>query len=133
MTFKKDPELIPCAPPTPSPTTGGTTFPKKSSPSDVKSTVSYPSGIYHMTTIHRPFNAPSKTPVPINKPILQTEAFKNFVKDISNAIPYLTASMSYKPEKVILQLVYLRQELKVSASTYQASVPLPRKYFLVNS
>ena len=38
--------------------------------------------------------------------------------------------MSYEPEKVLLQMEELRQELKDSSSNYQASVPHPIKYRL---
>ena len=82
MTFNKDPSLTPHAAPPPAPTTGGTTSPKLSPPSDVCSTAPY--HVY------------------VNTPIEPTEAFKNTVKDIIEAISYITASMSYEPETVLL-------------------------------
>ena len=38
--------------------------------------------------------------------------------------------MSYDPETALLQLAQLRQELKVSASTYKSDVPHTIKYLL---
>ena len=107
MTFNKDPSLTPHAAPPPAPTTGGTTSPKLSPPSDVCSTAPY--HVY------------------VNTPIEPTEAFKNTVKDIIEAISYITASMSYEPETVLLQLAELWQELKFASSAYKFSMPYPNK------
>ena len=109
MTFKKDPAFTPHAAPPPAPTASGTTFTKRSTSLDVRSTVSDPIGLDPTTTIPHPSIVPSNTttPVPINTPIKTTEAFKNAVNNIIEAITYLTASLSYGPKTVLLQLAEL--------------------------
>ena len=59
-----------------------------------------------MTTRPHPSTTPinTPTPVPINTPTKPTESFKNAVNNIIEAIPYLTTSMSYNHEMVLLQL-----------------------------
>ena len=80
-----------------------------------------------MDTLALPSSIPSNTPtlVPTNTSIDPTMALKNTVNDIIEAIPYLTASMSYEPETVLLRLAELWKELKLAASAYQAVVPHP--------
>ena len=60
---------------------------------------------------------PQQHPCAYYTPIGLTEEFKNFINGIIGAIPYLTASMTYKTETMLLQLSELQQELKVAAST----------------
>ena len=99
MTSKKYLVFTPRTALPPAPTAGKTTSPKCSLPSDVNFIVSDPSGL-DPTTAHTH----------------TTDEFQNVVNNIVEAIPYLTASMSYDPETVLLKLVELRQEFKVSAS-----------------
>ena len=137
MNFKKYPSFMLHTNLTPGPahTTGGITLPKFSPPLDFRSTVSDPYDLGPTTNIPHPstFTNNNYTPVPINTQIEPTEVFKNSFNKVIEAIQYLTTSISYRPEIVLFQLVELHQEIKFAASTYQASVPLPRKYFLVNS
>ena len=49
--------------------------------------------------------------MPTNTPIEPTNVHKNSVNDIIDAIPYLTSSISYKPEIVILKLEELYQKI----------------------
>ena len=132
MTSKKKPALKIHSNPVPVPTTGGTIPPKLSPSLDVRSTLSYPSGIYLMTTLDPLYTVPrnTPTPVPINPPIEPTDALKTVANNIIKAIPLLTAPISHELETVLLQLSETRKELKVMTSTYQATMPHTRKYLL---
>ena len=82
-------------------------LPERSPPFDVSPTVSYPPNIDPTTTDLA--DAAFNNPMPTNTQIEPTEAFSNSVKDVIDAITFLAAFISYKPEMVLLQLVELRQ------------------------
>ena len=104
MTSKKEPVFTPHVSPVPVPTLVGMDLHKHSPPSDVRSTVSDPSSIYPTTTALLyaiPIN--TLTPVHTNTPMEPTEAFKNDVNHIIEAITYLADYMSYELKKGALE------------------------------
>ena len=49
----------------------------------------------------------------------------NFLYDTHEAIHYITASVSFEPETVHLQMEEIRQEIQVATSNYLVSIPTP--------
>ena len=97
---------------------------------DVRSTVSnhldqYPTTILFSVTIDN--TIPDST----NIPVQPTEAFKNIISYITEALPFLIAPISYEPETVLLHLEYINQDIIVTTATYKSSVPYTRKSLLL--
>ena len=88
MTSKKEPMFTLHATFVPVPNMGWIDPPKPSPLSGVSSTVSEPSGLYPKSTA-LPYYLPSNAPIHLltNTPIDPTEAFKNSVNNIIEAIP----------------------------------------------
>ena len=76
---------------------------------------------------------PRNTPITdvTNTPVEATEAFKTIVSNITEALPFLIAPISYEPETVLLHLEYLKQELIDAATTYKSYVSHPNKDLLL--
>ena len=64
-------------------------------------------------------DVPSNTPIPdaTNTPVDPTEAFKNTVSDVTEALPFIISPIPYEPETVLLHLEDLKQELIDAAAT----------------
>ena len=120
------------AAPVPAPTTVGADPTNHSPPSEIRSTVLYPSGPDPTTTLALFSAVPRNTPTPVatNTSVDPTESLKTFFNEIIEAIFFLTSTMSYEPKTVLLRLEEIRQEIKDSATNYQAAMPHPIKYLL---
>ena len=55
--------------------------------------------------------------------------FNTVIHDIREAIPYITAYISFEPEKVHLQLEEIRQEIQDATSYYLINIPTPKTIF----
>ena len=113
----------------PVPTAGKEDLTKWSPPLDVKSTVSNPSDQDPKIIL---VSVPRNTPIPdpTNTPVEPTEVFKTIVYNITEALLFLIAPISYEPETVLLHLEDLKQELSDATATYKSAAPHPKKLLL---
>ena len=112
-------------------TTTGKSAPIKLSTSlDVRSTFSNTSAQEPTTIL---VAVPSNNPILDDKKIqfTPTEAFKTIVSEITEALLLIISPISYEAEMMLLQLEYLKQEHIDAAATYKASMPHPKKSFLI--
>ena len=96
MTSKKDPSLMPHIALAPLPNACRTTCTKRFPTLDINSKFSDPYWLDPTDTHPLPYNDPSNTSTPVH--IITP------INDITEAIPYLAASMYYNSETVLLQL-----------------------------
>ena len=73
----------------------------------------------------------TRIPEYTNTPVEPAEAFKTIVSDITEALPFLIAPISYEPKTVLLHLEYLKQELIDASATYKSSLTHPNKALLI--
>ena len=98
---------------------------KRYPPLDVRSTASNISSQYPMIIL---VAFSSKNPIPDTKntPVNPTEAFKRIFSDITEALLFLIAHISYEPKTLLLRLEYPKQDLIIAAANHKVDVPHPK-------
>ena len=125
MTSKKKTTSTPDAALAPAPTTDESATTKRYPPLDVRSTASNISSQYPMIIL---VAFSSKNPIPDTKntPVNPTEAFKRIFSDITEALLFLIAHISYEPKTLLLRLEYPKQDLIIAAANHKVDVPHPK-------